>query len=97
MRKQRPMCCCVGAVIDIGVEWRPGDSDLGLGELLLRADRVLEDTASRGRDATSIALYVESLIIECWPDRAYFVEAWTGNESDGFIQIFQPYGIPRNL
>lgn len=37
---------------------------------------------------------IERRIKERWPDRAYFIEV--GRDSEGWVQLFQPYNIPRD-
>ena len=96
LRQLRHMCCLTGATIDVGLEWRGEDLRGAVAELLLMVDREHETDSARSLDAISLATNAEARIIERWPDRAYFVEAWTGNDESGFIQIFQPFGVPRN-
>lgn len=36
---------------------------------------------------------MEGRIQERWPGRAYFIEV--GNDSEGWVQLFQPYDLPR--
>lgn len=42
-----------------------------------------------------LGLVVEELIVEKWPDRAYFVEVTVGPERDCYTQIFQPWKQPE--
>jgi len=37
---------------------------------------------------------MERAIVATWPDRAYFIEV--GNDDEGWVQLFQPWGIPRS-
>ena len=32
-----------------------------------------------------------------WPDRAYFIESWYGVNDNEWVQIFQPFGVPKNV
>ena len=51
--------------------------------------------ATDGRlDEDALAMAAELAIRGRWPDRAYFIEV--GNDTEGWIQIFQPYGVPRS-
>jgi hypothetical protein len=43
----------------------------------------------------SLTAGVERALKRVWPDRAYFVEV--GNDAEGWIQVFQPYGVPRGV
>lgn len=51
--------------------------------------------ADRQPDSMVAARKVAGLIAEAWPDRAYFVEVWQEGR-EGFAQVFQPFGVPRN-
>lgn len=46
-------------------------------------------------DSMSIAKALGEEIAKRWPDRAYFVEVWQDGR-EGFAQVFQPFGLPRN-
>lgn len=81
-----------GWTVEPGVEWRPGDDfefvTGMLQDICARAD------ADGAYSAATIAEAVFEHIETVWPDRAYFVEV---HSDAGWIQIFQPYGIPRNV
>jgi hypothetical protein len=47
------------------------------------------------RDAMDAARRIMRHIVKAWPDRAYFVEVWQEGR-EGFAQVFQPFGVPRN-
>lgn len=55
-------------------------------------DRLLLE---RMPDQMAAARRVGERIAKRWPDRAYFVEVWQDG-SEGFAQVFQPFGLPRN-
>lgn len=56
----------------------------------------LSDLADRGlrlhRDSVALVGFVERVLREAHPDRAYFIE--TEREGRG-VQVFQPFGIPQ--
>jgi hypothetical protein len=49
----------------------------------------------RSPDAMAACRAVAARIADIWPDRAYFVEVWQEGR-EGFAQVFQPFGVPRN-
>ena len=84
-----------GATVEVGLEFRDGDSFQVLRESLggiLFANDLSEHT----QDPIELAAPVEGEIKSTWPDRAYFIEVWSGGDDGGWIQIFQPFGLPRN-
>lgn len=81
-----------GDFVEPGVEYRDGDH-FGAIEDALRQMLVDHDPGRDVHDPVRIAAPVEAAIKERWPDRAYFVEV---HGEDGWIQIFQPFGVPRN-
>lgn len=91
VRVSRP-CAGSGDFVEPGVEFRDGDSfsemSFELYDLCFR-----NDISGRDDDPLVMAKTVEKAIISRWPDRAYFVEVHSGQ---GWIQIFQPFGVPRN-
>lgn len=85
-------CARVNVTVEPGVEFRSGDDfDFMTG--------LLHDICFKAEELGELLTPMElaeragALIIKAWPDRAYFVEA---HDLKGWIQIFQPYGIPRN-
>lgn len=80
--------------IEVGLELRPGDNwgDLVTG-LLTMVEGWVEDEPHPS-SLVQVGEEVEALLRLAWPDRAYFVEVWPPGDK-GWIQIFQPYGIPR--
>lgn len=82
-----------GVTVEPGVEFRDGDSfkymENELATILIDAD-----LGKNELDPVKIAEAVETLIRCSWFGRAYFVEVFS--EAGGWIQIYQPYGIPRN-
>jgi len=82
----------VGAFcVEPAVEWRPGDAF----EQLAAALRLLVRATSTTGDAMERAQGIGAAIAAQWDDRAYFVEVWPLG-GDGFAQVFQPFGVPRN-
>lgn len=77
--------------VEPGIEFRDGD-DFKIVSKKLRSILVENDTGVG--DARAAAELVAKAIVGEWPDRAYFIEV---HGIDGaWLQIFQPYGIPRN-
>jgi hypothetical protein len=73
-----------------GVEWREGD------DLISLSAEVRDCTLEGSHHTMSFmdsALAIERCIKEWWPDRAYFIEV--GN--DTWVQLYQPYDIPRAI
>lgn len=75
-----------------GVELRDGEHWGDLRAELVRAVTPLITAHTGGWDLMARA--IERAIVDTWPDRAYFVEV--GNDDDGWVQVFQPFGVPRN-
>lgn len=77
--------------VEPGVEFRPADNfnemTQRLYDVCYQADR--RHPLPMPEHAEEVA----RLIQLAWPDRAYFVEV---HGDAGWIQIFQPFGIPRN-
>lgn len=84
--------------IEPGVELRPAD-DAGtvVRELREIADGVCRDIeALRGKHPhldVAARCAARRIRMQFGDDRAYFVEVYRGA---GWVQIFQPYGVPRN-
>ena len=75
------------------VELRPSDNYPALrNELRRQLGRAIGEAA--GFTEMLLAAAVESQLQNAWPDRAYFIEV--GNNREGWVQVFQPYGVPRN-
>jgi len=73
----------------VGVEWRAADN---IAHLSVEAARLAEAAALLADHVYAVNL-VERAVASLWPGRAYFVET----ERDGAgVQVFQPYGLPRN-
>jgi hypothetical protein len=53
------------------------------------------DILDRLPDPMATAREIGKRISTEWPDRAYFVEVWQQGR-EGFAQVFQPFGVPRN-
>lgn len=80
-----------------GFEVHPGVELLD-GDDVERMTVLLQDIASaalrtQGPHRLHVAQHVETRIRREWPDRAYYVET----EADGRgVQVYQPFGMPRN-
>jgi hypothetical protein len=80
-----------------GIELRDGDRFVTLRDELRKLLWLViqgETTNAAQSSEESLTIAVERHIKRVWPDRAYFVEV--GNDAEGWIQLFQPYGVPRN-
>jgi hypothetical protein len=89
----RGICTWQELEIIAGVELRDGDHFASMRNNIRRVvgfalseSPVVEEKA--------LAECLEVILRERWPDRAYFIEV--GNDREGFIQIFQPFGVPRD-
>jgi hypothetical protein len=84
-----------GGTVDVGLEYTtPGDAEVDrvvLREILRRVD-----DANPEADADTMAELVKAALVDSWPSRAYFIESWFSKAEDDWIQIFQPFGVPRN-
>jgi hypothetical protein len=80
-----------GWTCEPAVEYRDGDSFSGLAAAL----KQLMEGVTWTSDAIARARVIAKLIEIRWPDRAYFVEVWQDGQ-EGFAQVFQPFGVPRN-
>lgn len=81
--------------VEVGLELRPGDSWADLVTGLRALMEGWTDGLPNLGDIVRVGEEVEALIRLAWPDRAYFVEVWPPGD-DGWVQIFQPYGLPRD-
>lgn len=95
IRASYPPCLAnVRCEVDFGLEWRPGDVIADLQSLL-------KSFAGYGHAAPLVAFDnamqfahgLGDLIAKEWPDRAYFIEV--SDAAGGWVQVFQPYGLPR--
>lgn len=80
-----------------GLEYRSGDKFVWLrNELHTLLCFVALGLVATGSplDEESLAHAAELAVRMRWPDRAYFLEV--GHDEQGWIQIFQPYGLPRS-
>ena len=91
VRASRRTVAC--AFVEPGVEFREGDSFREI-EAELRSILVDSDPGHAQLEPEQIAAPVELAIRERWPDRAYFIEVH--DNQGGWLQIFQPFGVPRN-
>jgi hypothetical protein len=81
-----------GAEYIAGLELRAGDQFRDLRTLLkvrLTAAVLQVDHTDWAHGAEMMARKIK----ECWPDRAYFIEV--GDDNQGWVQVFQPFGLPR--
>lgn len=90
VRTSRASAAC-GRMVEPGVEFRTGDDFAAMTSALY--DICYRLDAGDARSINDDAEVVARVIAETWPGRAYFVEV---HSHDGWIQIFQPFGIPRN-
>jgi hypothetical protein len=82
-----------GFTIEPAVEYRDGDS---FGFLAAQLKCGVKDYGwDKSHDPMEVAMTVARGIEVSWPDRAYFVEVWQEG-AEGFAQVFQPFGVPRN-
>jgi len=80
-----------------GLEYRDADRFIPLRDELrtLMLQTVLYLKQIEGQpDEDALARGIELALQGRWPDRAYFIEI--GDDAIGWIQVFQPYGVPRN-
>jgi hypothetical protein len=82
-----------GFTYEPAVEYRGDDFDNVV--LQLRALAKIVGYVHEGTDPMLRAQAIGDLLARRWPDRAYFVEVWQ-NGTEGFAQVFQPWGCPRN-
>lgn len=75
------------------IQWCEGDVFAELVDELRRV--VHEGTRAHLTDPMTAAKQARLCIATRWPTRAYFVEVWEDGE-EGFAQVFQPFGVPRN-
>lgn len=92
-----------GIAVEPGLEWRPDTDDTSA--LCQRLRQVTDAAMYRATrecapipdwepsDFAVITRNLEEAVREYWPDRAWFVEVYC---DAGWVQIFQPYGVPRN-
>ncbi len=83
-----------GWTFEPAVEFRDGDDFNTIAAEL--KDAATEIAWELPRDHMEAARRVMYHIMKKWPDRAYFVEVWQEGR-EGFAQIFQPFGVPRNV
>lgn len=86
--------------VEPGLEHRRGDAWLAprLREVAETAARTARRELApvdgwREDDMFTLADHLEYAIGATWPGRAWFAEV---HHASGWIQIFQPYGVPRN-
>ena len=84
-----------GGHVELGLEYRAGDDDVQLRNDLREMLRVEDDTDPKAT-AMEMGERASHRIERAHPDRAYFVESWYGVNDNEWIQIFQPFDVPRN-
>lgn len=77
-----------GFEVSVGVEWRSEP----IAGLAIWAWELACAAAEFGDHATSVR-HVESVIERVYPGRAYFAET---ERAGAGVQVFQPFGMPRN-
>ena len=72
----------------VGIEWRgePVDS------LSAWAETIAAAGAHHGDHAQAVQ-HVEAIIVDLYPERAYFIET---ERAGAGVQVFQPFGMPRD-
>lgn len=81
--------------IELGVEMRAGEEWLDLVTGLRQLVEGWVDGEQHTVGVVRVAEEIEVLLRLAHPDRAYFIEVWP-DCGEGWVQIFQPYGIPRD-
>lgn len=82
-----------GFTLEPAVEYRDGDD---FRALTYELTKIAIDAANQSvDDQMHCARWAGERIAKQWPDRAYFIEVWQEGR-EGFAQIVQPYGFPRN-
>lgn len=84
-----------GLDVCAGLEMRDGDDFAALHERVV-AQMLGVDALLTGCTAAEIARQLEVQFQYVWPDRAYFLEVGDGDESKGWVQVYQPFGMPRS-
>lgn len=78
-----------------GVEWRDGDNELAMVRDLEVIACGVAEIAAHPAGPMAAAKRAEPQFARWWLDRAFFIEL---HDTRGrWVQIFQPYGVPRNL
>lgn len=75
-----------GGVIDLGLEAAPTDGEVTQRMLEFVVDKATDTIG----DARELALRLEALLVEWWPDRYWFVEVWTTQGTIKRYQVIQP-------
>lgn len=91
----RVTCQWRDCTVEPAVEYRDGDDFADVAALLKNVVQGQCDVPDRFADEMMIARILGACIGGMWPDRAYFVEVWQDGK-EGFAQVFQPFGVPRN-
>jgi len=84
--------------VEPGVEWRYDDNMDALVADMIRAARACTQDKLTGLappSVTELAIALEESYRLAFPDRAFFIEIH--NEDGDWLQIFQPFGVPKNV
>ena len=95
-RYARTTFTTAGITIEPGIQYELLENVVELGRRLreIAAEAAAHRMALGAYAIDSVAIAVERAVAATWPERAFFVEVY---DADGnWIQIFQPYGLPRN-
>lgn len=86
-----------GFCYEPAIEFRDGDCFMTMvGWLRMMAIAIRRERPAPPDESMARARALADRIASLYPDRAYFVEVWQDG-LDGFAQVFQPFGVPRNL
>lgn len=81
-----------------GLEIRSGDDICTIRKRLVGMMALawadLEELRNPSQDY-EMAEGVERRVRTWWPDRAFFLEVGVDADREGWVQVFQPYGLPR--
>lgn len=80
-----------GFEVHPGVELCDGDSVDAMMDLLGAFAEAAHRT--QGPHHVHVTQHMEALIAKEWPERAYFIET---ESARGGVQVYQPFGMPRN-
>lgn len=79
-----------GLEVHVGVEFRDGDDLHEMSDLCMDFMGLAFEGNSEDED---VVREVETMLQHEWPDRAYFLETERAGRG---LQIYQPWGPPRN-
>lgn len=79
-----------GLEVHVGVEYKDGDDVAEMADLCMDFMGIAFEASSEDED---VVMQVEQMLQHEWPDRAYFLETERAGRG---VQVFQPYGLPKN-